>query len=65
MRKIREGVFRVNTHSVVLDGESPFLSLLFCRNVDVRRFFATILNRVANEILQELTHLRRISHHSW
>ena len=53
-------VLRVDADAVVAHGEQPMVSLPAGVHVDLRRRFAAELQRVADEVLEQLGQLRRV-----
>jgi len=61
-----EDAFRVrgiNADTIVPNGEEPFACTWFSRDMNAGRLIASELNRVADEVLKQLTELRLIAHH--
>ena len=54
------GVLGFNANTVVLNRECPFFALLFGRDVDEGCCLPTIFERVANQVLKQLSDLGSI-----
>ena len=54
-------VVRVDADAVVVHGDRPLFAVLLCRNVYAGWLFAVILQSVANQVLQQVRQLRRVT----
>src|ERR1035437_8316909 len=59
------GVLRIDTDSVVPHRKQPPFRVSLRRDMDSRRFLASVLDRIGNEVLEKLHQHNLFSYHSW
>jgi len=59
------GVLRIDTDSVVPHRKQPPFAVSLRRDMDSRRFLASVLDRIGNQVLEKLCQHDLLGHHGW
>src|SRR5579872_6602741 len=57
------GILRIDTDSVVLHGEQPLFRIPLGRDVNSQRFFGSVLDRISDEVLENLLEHHQVTNH--